>query len=173
MKNSNFMLAAVVAASLVSFTAIADPAAGEPCQPGEHHHRFAGPDGDGSHGNYRHKFKHRFPAEAKLNLTDDQKKILADARNANEPARKELHQKLRDAHEALRKAGDSNADDATLARLAKDVSELIAQKELAQIKMHRQFVSVLTPEQKQKLDSFKAEFKNAPHKRDHWKEKQH
>jgi Spy/CpxP family protein refolding chaperone len=172
MKNSNFVLAAIVAGSLISFTAIAQPASGENCQPGEHHHRFKGPDGEGGDFKFRQDFKDRFPAEKKLNLTDDQKKILADARNAEEPARKELHQKLRAAHEALRNAGDSNADDATLTRLAKDVSDLVAQQELARIKMHRQFVSVLTPEQKQKLDAFKAEFKNVPHKREHRKEKQ-
>jgi len=109
--------------------------------------------------------------EARLNLTDDQKKILDDARNAEQPARKELHEKLRAAHEALRNAGDSNADDATLTRLAKDVSDLNVQQELARIKMHRQFVSVLTPEQKQKLEAFKAEAKNVPHKREYRKQK--
>ena len=47
MKNSNFVLAAIVATSLVSFTATAEPAAGEAGQPGEHRHHFMGPAGNG------------------------------------------------------------------------------------------------------------------------------
>ncbi|GGY65327.1 hypothetical protein GCM10011613_06480 [Cellvibrio zantedeschiae] len=165
MKKLSMLMAAIVATSIFSFPAVAQTDVVKKCEPSEHHERFADEKGDAEPWVSRHKFKHHFPA-AKLDLTDEQKKVLEDARNAQEPAQRELHDKLRTAHEALIKAGETNADDVTLARLAKDFSELLAQQELARINMHKQFVSVLTPEQKQKLDSFKAERKNSPHKRE-------
>jgi periplasmic protein CpxP/Spy len=104
---------------------------------------------------------------AKLDLTDAQKETLKAARTANKASTKELHEKLRTAHNALDKAIAANADDAMLNKLTTDLASLIAQKELARAKAHRDFLNLLTPEQKQKLASLKAERKNAPH----WKDK--
>lgn len=161
--------------SLASLAVFAEPAdAGNKAADTAPHHKHDYVDGncgdrkldDGRHGHRKHDDrKHGWNEDrprfgAKLNLTDDQKKTLADARTAQEPAMRELHEKLRVAHEALINAGDNNADDVTLTRLAKDVSELRTQQELARISMHKQFVSVLTPEQKQTLDSLKAQRKD-------------
>lgn len=163
MKKPNVWLAAIVAASLVSLTAGASPASDEKCSSDHPHHPMAGPDGEGAPF-FRQGFN-GFPEEGKLNLSDDQKKKLADMRTAEEPAQKELHQKLRTAHEALRQAGDTNADDVTLNRLAKDFSDLLAQQEVSRIKMHQQFLAILTLDQKQKLDALRSEHGDRMHKR--------
>jgi len=165
MKNVKRWLLAFTATSLVSLTALAQTTA-EKCESGIGHH------GDGKHGGFgpgmrEHFEKNRLPLEADLGLTDTQKKTLADARAAQEPALRELHEKLRAAHDALDKAEDSNADDVTLTRLSNDLGALIAQQEVARVKMHRQFLSILTPEQKQKLDAFNVERKEVHH----WKDK--
>lgn len=164
MKKPNVWLAAVVAASFVSLSAVAEPSADKYGQDDRHH--FAAPGDDGASFMFRHKFRDGFPGESKLNLSEDQKKTLADIRTAEEPAQKELHQKLRSAHEDLRKAGNAGADDVTLNRLAKDFADLIAQQEVSRIKMHQKFLSILTPEQKKSLDALKAEHMNGSHKRD-------
>lgn len=170
MKKFNLWLVAVAAASLVSLTAVAQTAATQKCEKGEHHQHQNDMDGDDGAGQmgHRHIQKDGLAREAGLDLTDAQKKTLVDARTALEPAMRDLHEKMRTAHEALDKAGDSNADDATLTTLANNVAVLMAQQEVARIKMHRQWLSVLTPEQKQKLEAFKAEHKDTPR----WKDKQ-
>lgn len=164
MKKPNVWLATTVVASLVSLTAVASPASDNNYSADRPHHSMAGPDGEGAPF-LRPWFKGGFPEEKKLNLSDDQKKKLADMRTAEEPAQKELHQKLQTAHEALRKAGDANADDVTLNRLAKDFSDLIAQQEVWRIKQHQQFLAILTAEQQQKLEVLRSEHEDLMHKR--------
>lgn len=166
MKKFNLWLAAVSAVSLVSLTAVAQTASVTKCEPNAHHQKFDGKDNRTGFGERRRFEKNRPLIEAALELTDTQKKTLADARTAQEPAIRELHEKLRAAHEALDKAEDSNADDVTLTRLSNDVGALIAQQEVTRIKLHKQFLSLLTPEQKQKLEAFKAERKNSPHRKE-------
>jgi len=167
MKNFSVWVAAVAAVSLISLTAGAQTSAATKCEPGERYQHFDDTDGGAPGPRHRHIQKDRFPAFAGLDLTDAQKKTIADARAAQEPTMRALHEKVRAAHEALDKAGDANADDATLANLSNDLAALLAQGEVARIKMHKQFVSVLTPEQKQKLEAFKAEHKDGPR----WKDK--
>lgn len=99
---------------------------------------------------------------AKLNLTDAQKESLKAARAAAQTSTQDLHEKLRAAHAALDKAISVNADDAMLNKLATDLASVVAQKELAHAKARRDFINVLTPEQKQKLEAFIADAKNAP-----------
>lgn len=168
MKNFKLWLAAIAAASLVSLTAAAQTAASKKCESAEHHH-LNDMDGDDDAGpmQHRHIQKDHLPFAAGLDLTDAQKKTLAAARTENGPAMHDLREKMRAAHEALDKAGDANADDATLVTLSNDLAVLIAQQEVARIKMHKQLISILTPEQKQKLEAFKAEHKDAPR----WKDK--
>lgn len=104
---------------------------------------------------------------AKLDLTDAQKESLKTTRAANEASMNDVHEKLRTAHDALDKAVVANADDAMLNKLSTDLAGVIAQKEFAQAKMRRDFINLLTPEQKQKLAAFEAEHKEAPR----WKNK--
>jgi len=164
MKSVNLWVAAIATASLVSLTAFAQTTTTQTCEPSEHHH----PVGPRDRGHFE---RDHFHAMAGLNLTDTQKKTLADARTAQEPAERDLHEKIRAAHDALRKADDANADEVALTTLANNVASLMAQEEVNRIKMHRQFLSILTSEQKQKLEAFKAEHKDGPRSRDNWKGK--
>lgn len=171
MKNFKFWLAAIVAVSLVSLTAGAQTASVKKCEPDEHHQHFDGKEGGKGFGPMGHRpFENiHFLEAAGISLTDSQKKMLADAHMAQEPAMRDLHTKIRAAHEALDNADDTNADDAMLTTLSNNVAALMAQQDVARIKMHRQLLSRLTPEQAQKLADFKAEHKNEPH----WREKPH
>ena len=100
-----------------------------------------------------------------LELTDTQKKTLQDARTAQQPAQRELHEKIRAAHEALDKAGDANASDVDLNKLALDLATLEAQADVSRIKARQQFVSILTPEQKQKLTQWESEHQGLKQRR--------
>lgn len=163
-------VAAIAAASLMSFAVFAH-AADTPAQTTDAapHHKHHG-DMDGKRGDHMKPGmdKGRHFWGAKLDLTDAQKESLKAARTANEASMKALHENLRTAHEALDKAVTANADDAMLSKLSTDLASLIAQKELAQAKGRRDFLNLLTPEQKQKLAAFEAEHKDAPR----WKAKQ-
>ncbi|RYZ99321.1 MAG: hypothetical protein EOO68_12545 [Moraxellaceae bacterium] len=92
-----------------------------------------------------------------LDLTDVQRQTLKDFRASQEPAQQALHEKIQTARDALVKAGESNASDDTLNKLALNVATLHAQKEVSRIKARQQLVSVLTPEQKEKLTQWEAE----------------
>ena len=106
---------------------------------------------DGDHGS-RYSRNH-FAKE--LELTETQQKTLKDAREKQAPAQRELHEKIRAARDALDKAGEANASDAELNKLASNLSTLMAQAEVSRIKAHQQLNSVLTAEQKQKLSQLK------------------
>jgi Spy/CpxP family protein refolding chaperone len=172
MKKLNVLIAALVTSGLVGVALAAHAAdAGRDCDSamqGQHHGMDGEHDYHGEQGDMRHKHmeRNRPPFEGILDLTDAQKKTLADARTKQEPAMKDLHEKMRAAHEALDKADDSNADDATLTKLSSNLASLIAQQEVARIKAHRQLLSVLTAEQKKKLDAFEAEHKASPRWKD-------
>ncbi len=161
-------VAVIAAASLASFaslTVFAEAAdAQHKASERVSHHKHHG-DADGKRG--EHSGRHHAYFGAKLDLTDAQKETLKAARTANQASNKELHEKLRTAREALDKAVSSNTDDAMLNKLSTDLANLIAQKELAHAKVRRDFLNLLTPEQKQKLAAFEAEHKDAPH----WKNK--
>ena len=158
-------VAMIAAASLVSFAVFAEAADAEPktTDPVPHHKHHG--DVDGKRGGPMSHGKDHIGA--KLDLTDSQKEAVKAARAANEVSMKALHENLRIAHDSLDKAVSANADDAMLNKLSTDLANLIAQKELAHAKGRRDFLNLLTPEQKQKLAAFDAERKNAPH----WKNK--
>lgn len=96
-----------------------------------------------------------------LDLTEAQKNTLKDARTAQGPAQRELHEKIRTARDALDKAGDAKASDTELNQLALNLATLKAQTEVARIKAHQQLLSILTPEQKKKLADWEAARKDA------------
>lgn len=155
-------LAVMAVASLASFTSLASLAVFAQAADAVPHHEFHG-DADGKHRDGKpgwDKDHSRFGA--KLDLTDAQKASLKAARVANQASQKELHEKLRSAHEALDKASAVNADDAMLNKLTGDLASLIAQRELAHAKARRNFLNLLTPEQKQKLDAVATEAKKSP-----------
>ena len=82
-----------------------------------------------------------------LDLTEAQKNTLKDARTAQGPAQRELHEKIRTARDALVKAGDAKVSDTELNQLALNLATLTAQTEVARIKAHQQLLSILTPGQ--------------------------
>jgi Spy/CpxP family protein refolding chaperone len=126
---------------------------------------------EGGDGGLRHMHKYRMRADFAevLELTDAQKKTLEAARSAQDVNFKDSHKKLRAAHRALDEAGDTNADDGTLTQLSNELATLIAQREIARIKMHRELVSILTAEQQKKLDDLEAERKGPGR----WNNKRH
>lgn len=161
-------LAMIAAASLVSVAVFAEAADAEKTTDAALHHKHHG-DMDGKRGDHMKQGmdKGRHFWGAKLDLTDAQKESLKATREANKSNMNDVHEKLRTAHEALDKAITTNADDAMLNKLSTDLASAIAQKELAQAKARRDFLNLLTPEQKQKLAAYEAEHKNVPH----WKNK--
>ncbi|RYY03166.1 MAG: hypothetical protein EOO53_08370 [Gammaproteobacteria bacterium] len=162
MKMIKSLVAVIATAGIVSVAVIAHAADSKDDVKTERHQ---GPHGwgDDDQDDVKHSYKERRrpPFDDILNLTAEQKKTLQAARAAQEPTFKESRQKLRAAHEALDKAGDENGDDALLAKLSNDLAILIAQQEVTRIKLHRQFLAILTPEQQQKLAAFEAEHKGS------------
>jgi Spy/CpxP family protein refolding chaperone len=98
-----------------------------------------------------------------LRLTEDQRKTLTAAREKEQAATLALREKSVAAREAIFKAAESNASDEDLAKLAANSASVRAQLELSRIKMHRQLVAILTPEQKQKLSEWEASHKHGRH----------
>lgn len=173
MKKFSLLVVAVATTSLISLATVAEAAEAKKCTSDEHHQHVRDLDGDETPFQIKHKQRHFLPF-AELNLTDEQKKTLAAARAEQEPSVRELHEKLAAAREALFEASNNNVDDAQLNQLSNNLAGLLAQQELAHVKMRKQLLAILTPEQKQKLDALKAERKDAPrweHKtKDGWKD---
>lgn len=168
-KTTKKYVAMIAAASLVSFAIFADAADAEKTTDTVPHHKHQD-DMDGKRGDHMKPGMdkgHHFWG-AKLDLTDAQKESLKAARAANEGSMKDLYEKLRTARDTLDKAVTANADDAMLNILSTDLASVIAQKELVQAKGRRDFLNLLTPEQKQKLATFDTEYKDAPR----WKQRQ-
>jgi protein CpxP len=161
MRAKNIFLAAVVSLNLLGVSAFAlahehgPMEAGEPPFASEHE----------GHEEGGHKNRADFMAK-QLGLTPEQQKTLEAYHASQENSMKEQHKQLREAREALRKAGPS-ADDATLNALAANLSTLIAQQEIAHIKMQRKLLEILTPKQKEKFAEMKANHDARPPRRDH------
>jgi len=158
MKMIKSLVAVIATVGIVSVAVIAHAADSKDDVKTERHH---GPHADDDQDDVKHSYKERRrpPFDDILNLTAEQKKTLEAARAAQEPSFKESREKLRAAHEALDKAGNENGDDAILTKLSNDLASIIAQQEVTRIKLHRQFLAILTPEQQQKLAAFEAEHK--------------
>jgi len=174
MKKFKQIAAAIAATSIVGVAVLAHAGESKDSEsPGFHQH-FTTDDGIGDghskrgHGGNGHGGRGPASFNKVVNLTDAQKQTLKAARDARAPAMRESHENLRAAHEALKNAGDQNADDATLNKLAGELANIIAQQEVNRIKIHREFVSVLTPEQQQKLAAYEAEHKGPAR----WKDRQ-
>lgn len=160
MKHLKPILAALASTAIISLAVVAHADESTGCDQDAHpHHQRGDADGD-----IKHSYTERRgpPFDKILDLTDAQKKTLETAHVEQQANQKAFHEKLRSAHEALDKAGDTNADDATLNKLSNDLASLIAQQEVTRVKERRQFISLLTSEQKQKLDAFEAEHKGPP-----------
>ncbi|RYY74972.1 MAG: hypothetical protein EOO52_11720 [Gammaproteobacteria bacterium] len=159
MKKFKHIAVVIATTSFLTMPMFAHAGNSNDCENSGFHQHFKMDDGLGQ-GERKHDFKGpgRIPFKL-LDLSDTQKQTLEASRSARAPAMKEAHEKLRAARQALDKAGDENADDATLNKLADDLANIIAQQEVSRIKIHREFLNILTPEQQEKLAAFEAEHK--------------
>ncbi|WP_051686827.1 Spy/CpxP family protein refolding chaperone [Microbulbifer sp. HZ11] len=123
---------------------------------------------DGDHGPRHHKGEHHrgdhkgrmFERLAEeLDLTEGQKAQLKANREADKEAHKADRKAMRDLHKQLREAIESGADQATLDSLGAQLGKLEVAKMQRMHEKRQQFESILTDEQKAKLQELKAERK--------------
>jgi protein CpxP len=149
MKSKNSFMAGLL---LLGAASVAVPTlageSGKNCGGKHHAAKWAHHDGL-TGGEFKHMGK-------KLALTDAQKEILKEQRNADESARDARHAKLADARDALANAVATGAKDAELNALADSVGKLHAEQVLAGAKAKKAFLAVLTDEQKQTLAEVRA-----------------
>jgi periplasmic protein CpxP/Spy len=143
------LVGALGLASALSFNAIAGEA-GKNC---DHH----GPKGGEMHMNGGMGMdRHFHQMDKALNLTDAQKTSAKALREGKKEQRKANMDAIRTAHKALADAADSGAKDAQLKPLADKLAKLQAQDALERAQSQREFIALLTPEQKQKMTEMKA-----------------
>jgi protein CpxP len=94
-----------------------------------------------------------------LALTQEQKQLLAEQRDLQKPELQQQRKALAETRRALHAAIENNADEAQLENIADELGFLIAQQTLAKARQQQFFLSVLTPEQKEKLTQLKQERK--------------
>lgn len=123
---------------------------GDHGMPGHGDDRGEGPDhGHGMHGPH---------GPHGIELTEAQQDKLFALHHAAEPAQREREKTMRKAHDALREMGDSgHFDDAKAAQLAQTLGQAIAAEELDHARQQAQFLALLTPEQKARMQQEKAE----------------
>jgi len=96
----------------------------------------------------------------KLDLTDEQKEQLKAIRLESREGTKSLRQELRATrHEIAELGSNGTLDEALLDQLATKQAGLVKQMTVEAQKTNFKMLSVLTPEQKTKLDEMKASFK--------------
>lgn len=100
-----------------------------------------------------------------LELTDEQKQTLAARKDEQRANYREQRQQVREAQRALHQAIANNADEAEVAVLADKLGDLNAQHVVARAKDKQFLLSILTPEQKEKMEQMKSK------RKEHWREK--
>ena len=100
-----------------------------------------------------------------LELTDEQKQTLAAHKDEQRANYREQRQQVREAQRALHQAVANNADEAEVAILADKLGDLNAQQVIARAKDKQFLLSILTPEQKEKMEQMKSK------RKEHWREK--
>ena len=109
----------------------------------------------------------------KLDLSDEQKAALKAQREAKAESRKALGEQHQQAKAALMAAAEAGESDSKLQFLADALGKLQAQQALARAQEHKAFLTLLTPEQKTKLDELKAKREaKMQERKDKWLEKQ-
>lgn len=162
MKNWRYLITGLTTLAVVSFGSYS--MAGDPVNPGKdraaRHHGF-----HHSHGAEGKGARHLQHMIKTLELSDEQRQALAahkDEQRVNyREQRKQLHQARRALHDAIA----NNASEAEIAQLADKLGDLSAQQAVSRAKDKQFFVSLLTPEQKEKLEQRKSGRKN------HWRDK--
>lgn len=136
-------LAAGLLASLVALSPITQAAPSEGCKGGKGH-------GD---ADFFAKGGREWRA---LELTTEQRDTLKQQREASRAGQQALHEQLQTARQALLTAASSGESETRLQVLAAELGHLQSQQALAQAKAQREFVALLTPEQKATLAEISA-----------------
>lgn len=100
-----------------------------------------------------------------LKLTDEQKQTLAARKDEQRTQYREQRQQIRQTQRALHEAVANNANEAEVTALAEKLGDLNAQQVIAQARDKQFLLSILTPEQKEKMEQMKSKRKK------HWREK--
>jgi periplasmic protein CpxP/Spy len=96
-----------------------------------------------------------------LDLTDAQKAQMKQIREAQHQTLQPLRQELRAKRQEIRKASEGGAFDEALVRQKLiEIAPLEARLMSLQFRAHQEMLSVLTPEQRTKLEQRREEFKN-------------
>ena len=97
---------------------------------------------------------------SRLNLTDDQKAKMKEARASFATVNKPLMEQLRAKRQELRQANEGGTFNEALAtQKLTEMAGLQAKLMGARTQLHQQMLSVLTAEQKTQLEQMKAQFK--------------
>ena len=150
MKSITLIAPVLLAASLTIVSlATAQPTPPQPAPHGEH-----GPDREDDHG----------PGPGpRLQLTEAQQDKLFALRHAAAPARRERDKAIARAQDGLRDLADSGRfDDAKAAALAQTLGQAIAAEELDHAREQAQFLALLTPEQRAKMQEQKPQHGRGP-----------
>lgn len=128
---------------------------------------FAAPDPSTPKDCPHHPMMHKFTPGADgrpmthlikdLELTDAQQATLKTQREADAKSRDQLDEKLGAARDALHNAVTEGASDAKLQSLAASLGKLEGERALQMANSQKAFLAVLTPAQKQKLETIKSE----------------
>lgn len=95
-----------------------------------------------------------------LDLTDEQKAKFEQIRESHRETTKALRQQIRTETQALHQAKQGGTfDEALVSQKLAQIAPLRAKLMAAEFKIHQEMLSVLTPEQKTKLEQSRAEFK--------------
>ena len=116
--------------------------------------------GDGSGGGVRQFHRHgggmgAFREFRQLNLTDDQKAQIAQIRKSHFDATAPVRQQIRTAMKSLHDSSGGSMDEATLAQKLTEIAPLQAKLMTDRFKMHQEISSVLTADQKAKLEQLR------------------
>jgi periplasmic protein CpxP/Spy len=143
------IMAMVVSASLVMAQSTDDKRAGKRGQRGAR--AFSGE--RGGHGMSGRMFRN-------LDLTDEQQAKLKQIRASHSESTKALRQQIRTQMQTLRQANQSGAfDEALVSQKLAQVAPLRAKLMAEEYKIRQEMLSILTPEQKTKLEQSREEFK--------------
>jgi protein CpxP len=154
MKPFTLIAPVLLAASLTTVSLATAQQSPPPAPHGEH--GMPGPDRDDGpdHGpGHDHGMPPRGPM-----LTEAQQDKLFALHHAAEPAQREREKAMRHAYEALREmAGSGKFDDAKAAALAQTIGQAAAADALDHAREQAQFLAILTPEQRAKMQEERAQ----------------
>jgi Spy/CpxP family protein refolding chaperone len=112
----------------------------------------------GEHGAHDHGFERGMHRPDGVTLTEAQQDKLFALRHAAEPARRERDKAIRHAHKGLHDLADSGRfDEAKAGALAQSLGQALAAEALDHAREQAQFLALLTPEQRARMQEERAQ----------------